>query len=170
MEKFAHIQPWYRQFWPWFIIALPLTAVIASITTLIIAAHDPDGLVADDYYKQGLAINQILDRERRAETLGLSGLLRVDTSTQRILLTLDGPLNARNQKVMVLRMIHPTRPNLDRTLTLNSDGNGAWSAALERAAAGRWQLQLEPSASDWRLSGRLTLPDQQQALLQPNTH
>ena len=101
MEKFAHIQPWYRQFWPWFIIALPLTAVIASITTLIIAAHDPDGLVADDYYKQGLAINQILDRERRAQTLGLSGLLRVDTSTQRILLTLDGPLNARNQKVMV---------------------------------------------------------------------
>ncbi len=124
MDKFAHIQPWYRQFWPWFIIALPLTAVIASIATLIIAAHDPDGLVADDYYKQGLAINQTLDRERRAQTLGLSGLLRVDTSTQRISLTLEGPLDARDQKDMVLRMIHPTRPNLDRTLTLNSDGHG----------------------------------------------
>ena len=170
MDKFTQAPPWYRQFWPWFIIALPLTAVIASITTLFIAAHDPDGLVADDYYKQGLAINQTLDRERRAETLGLSGLLRVDTNTQRISLTLEGPLDERIQKDMVLKMIHPTRPNLDRTLTLNSDVHGEWSAALEHAAPGRWQLQLEPSAGDWRLSGRLTLPDQQQALLQPNTH
>ena len=30
-------QPWYRQFWPWFIIALPCAAVVGSIATAIIA-------------------------------------------------------------------------------------------------------------------------------------
>ena len=29
--------PWYRQFWPWFIIALPATAVVASLATVWIA-------------------------------------------------------------------------------------------------------------------------------------
>jgi len=40
--------PWYKQFWPWFIIALPASAVIASFTTLWIAISNPDGLVVTD--------------------------------------------------------------------------------------------------------------------------
>ncbi len=30
-------RPWYRQFWPWFIIALPLSAVIASTSVAVVA-------------------------------------------------------------------------------------------------------------------------------------
>jgi hypothetical protein len=44
----AAIQPWYRQFWPWFIIALPATAVIASFVTLWLALTHPDHLVIDE--------------------------------------------------------------------------------------------------------------------------
>lgn len=40
-------KPWYKQFWPWFIIALPLTAVIASFATLWIAVNNPDRSVLD---------------------------------------------------------------------------------------------------------------------------
>lgn len=44
-------QPWYRQFWPWFIIALPASAVIASFFTLWLAVSNPDTLViSDDQY------------------------------------------------------------------------------------------------------------------------
>ena len=32
-------KPWYRQFWPWFIIALPCAAVVGSIATAIIAIN-----------------------------------------------------------------------------------------------------------------------------------
>lgn len=163
----AHPLPWYRQFWPWFIIALPLTAVIASITTLIIAAHDPDGLVVDDYYKEGLTINQTLERDRHAQALGLSGLVRVDAA--RLILTLNGvPANIQD-KDFELRLIHPTRPHLDRTLKLTRDGGNQWSAALDAIAPGRWHVQLESPAGRWRLAGRIALPDQQQALLAPNT-
>ncbi len=45
--------PWYRQFWPWFIIALPAAAVIAGIITLYLAVSNPVSLVVDDEeYKQ----------------------------------------------------------------------------------------------------------------------
>ena len=40
--------PWYKQFWPWFIIALPASAVIASFITLWIAISNPDGMVLTD--------------------------------------------------------------------------------------------------------------------------
>ena len=40
--------PWYRQFWPWFIIALPASAVIAGIITFYLAVSRPDQLVVDD--------------------------------------------------------------------------------------------------------------------------
>lgn len=35
-------KPWYRQFWPWFLIALPLTSVVASFATLWIAVTNAD--------------------------------------------------------------------------------------------------------------------------------
>lgn len=45
--------PWYRQFWPWFIIALPTAAVIGSFISLWLAVSNPDYLVvSDDEYQQ----------------------------------------------------------------------------------------------------------------------
>ena len=45
------IEPWYKQFWPWFIIALPASVVIASFFTLYLAVSNPDQLiVTDDEY------------------------------------------------------------------------------------------------------------------------
>lgn len=45
--------PWYKQFWPWFIIALPASVVIASFFTLWLAISNPDYLVVDeDEYRQ----------------------------------------------------------------------------------------------------------------------
>jgi hypothetical protein len=45
--------PWYQQFWPWFIIALPAAAVIGSFFTLWLAVSNPDHLVVDkDEYQR----------------------------------------------------------------------------------------------------------------------
>jgi len=40
--------PWYRQFWPWFIIALPASVVIAGLYTFYLAVSQPVQLVVDD--------------------------------------------------------------------------------------------------------------------------
>ena len=46
-KEILDTEPWYKQFWPWFIIALPLTAVIASVATLLIAINNPDYIVLE---------------------------------------------------------------------------------------------------------------------------
>ena len=46
--------PWYRQFWPWFIIALPASVVVASFITLWLAISNPDHLIIDDNEYQRL--------------------------------------------------------------------------------------------------------------------
>ena len=64
-------RPWYRQGWPWFLIALPATAVVGGIITAVLAVRTFDGTVAADYYKQGLAINEEVERAQLARVLGL---------------------------------------------------------------------------------------------------
>lgn len=44
----GRVLPWYKQFWPWFIIALPTAAVVAGFFTLWLAISNPDYLVVDD--------------------------------------------------------------------------------------------------------------------------
>ena len=58
--------PWYRQFWPWFIIALPASVVIASFFTLWLAISNPDHLVIEkDEYQH---LNSGLKAQKPAQT------------------------------------------------------------------------------------------------------
>lgn len=57
---------WTKEPWPWIVMAPPAAAVLAGIATLWIAVASADGLVAEDYYKQGLGINKVIAREERA--------------------------------------------------------------------------------------------------------
>jgi len=68
--------PWYRHRWPWFLIAGPGIVIVASFVTLGLAIKSDDGLVADDYYKQGLTINRTLAQSDLAGSLGLVAKLR----------------------------------------------------------------------------------------------
>jgi hypothetical protein len=69
--------PWFRQRWPWLLIAGPAIVVVAGIVTIWLAIRSDDGLVADDYYKQGLAINQVIGRAERAQALGLTAKVTI---------------------------------------------------------------------------------------------
>ncbi|MFC1701799.1 FixH family protein [Pseudomonadota bacterium] len=67
-------EPWYRQFWPWFIIALPASAVIASFITLWLAVSNPVTLVVnDEEYRElnsGLKAQVTVKENQEAETGG----------------------------------------------------------------------------------------------------
>jgi hypothetical protein len=45
-------KPWYREPWPWVIIAIPLMTVVASMITLWLAITHPDHLVVDESAEQ----------------------------------------------------------------------------------------------------------------------
>ena len=69
------ITPWYKQFWPWFLIALPASVVIGSFVTLGLFSKNAVSLVAEDYYKKGKGINIDLSKINAAKELDLGAMV-----------------------------------------------------------------------------------------------
>ncbi|MCH1414054.1 MAG: FixH family protein, partial [Glaciecola sp.] len=63
--------PWYKQFWPWFLIIVPLSSMIFSLNYAKLAVTTQNDLVVDEYYKEGRGINTRLDKFERALQLGI---------------------------------------------------------------------------------------------------
>ena len=154
--------PWYKQFWPWLIISLPASAVIGGIATIIIAVNSPNALVADDYYKQGLAINQQTERLRVASELGLEGLLRGDDKHLQLELQVD---DLQLPASLKLEFSHATREELDRSFTLERMDTNIYRIPYEPLQAGNWYIRLLPEDSQWELRGNARIDDGLQARL-----
>ncbi|MBE7422811.1 MAG: FixH family protein [Zoogloeaceae bacterium] len=153
--------PWYRQRWPWILMAGPAAVVVAGIVTAWIAASSHDGLVSDDYYKQGLAVNQKLARAEAAAALRLEARLRLTAGRVEIGLAsaAGAPLPAR----LRITLAHPTRGGEDQMLLLEGE-RGAYAAVLAAPGPGRWLVAIEDEAGTWRLSGSVQLPDRPEAV------
>ena len=76
--------PWYRQKWPWLLMLPPAAAVVGGFITLWLAIKTWDGLVVDDYYKEGLAIRKTMDRSLKAGELGLTAYVSIDAERLRL--------------------------------------------------------------------------------------
>ena len=144
-------QPWYRERWPWILMAGPAIVVVAGIFTAWLAIRSDDGLVVDDYYKQGLAINQTLGRSDTAGRLGIGAELQLTDA--RIRVRLAGPPASG---ALSLRLVHPTRAGRDQGVKLAEVAPGIYEGQLEPLQPGRWHVVLE--ARTWRLAGDWTLP------------
>lgn len=145
--------PWYRQFWPWFLFGLPALVVVAGLTTWWIAASDADSLVADDYYKQGLAINRELDKERNAKALGIQASVRFDNGAVDVALSGNA-----DPAAVVLYLSHPLDAERDMELRLPRIAPGRFRAPATLGEDSRWLWQLEPldgGTGDWRVDGEL---------------
>lgn len=145
-------RPWYKEPWPWILMSGPAIVVVAGFITAWLAVRSYDGLVAEDYYKQGLAINQQLQREQQAGTLGLQGDVMRSGNLLRVMLTAGSNKFDLPQK-LILRITHPTRAGMDQVVTLVADGPGMFSGKLDTAISGRWHVVLEDPSGQWRLHG-----------------
>jgi uncharacterized protein len=143
-------RPWYREPWPWMLMAGPFTVIVAGMITLWLAIESSDGLVADDYYKRGLAINQTLSRERLAleRHYRAQVTFSADARRVRVMLSGDGELPA----AMQLQLAHPTRAGMDERVMLHASAPGWFEAQLAAPVRGRRLIVLEDAARTWRLS------------------
>lgn len=148
-------RPWYREPWPWVIMSGPALVVLAGCYTLWLAVTSSDGLVADDYYKQGLAINQTLTRERAAVDARYEARVMFAPGAQRVRITLTG---RALPGAVTLRLMHPTRAGLDQTVELAAAAGGLYEGPLAPPAAGRWRVSLEDAQKTWRLLGEFHAP------------
>ena len=148
-------RPWYREPWPWALAAGPGSVVIAGIVTMAIAAKSNDGVVADDYYKQGLTINESMARDDAARRLGLSGSVAFSAGRARIVLHSPG---AALPQSLALRLVHPTRSGEDAAATLVAISPGVYEGPVRRAGDGRRTVVVEDAARTWRLKAEIDSP------------
>jgi hypothetical protein len=140
---------WYRESWPWVLLAGPAIVVVAAMVTLWLAVASDDGVIADDYYKRGLVINQELERARKAEAMRVGAVLEV-TAAGMLRLGLTGFDGAAAGPVAVrVRFAHATRAGLDRAATLVRGPEGRYVGSIAPLPPGRWLIAVE--TDDWRL-------------------
>jgi len=137
---------WYREPWPWLLMAGPAAVIVAGAATIWIAFASADGLVAEDYYRQGLAINKVLAREDAARRLGISAEVSFQTGVLRV------ELRGQNPEALFAHLAHATRAGHDMRLRLAPVREGVYQAELPPLPAGRWRIVIEDPQGTWRIA------------------
>lgn len=144
-------KPWFKEPWPWLLMLGPGVVIVAGIITTWLAVVSNDGLVSDDYYKQGLAVNQRLQRDHQASDLGLHADVMMSGSNVRLLLRADS--SAIYPEKITLKLMHPTQAGKDHLVDMISEGQGFYGGRLAAEISGRWHVSIEDPAAQWRLQG-----------------
>ena len=144
------MKPWYRELWPWLLMAGPVAVLVAGALTTWIAFASADGLVADDYYKQGMGINRRLAREQAAQQRGISAAIRIEPASIRLELRGAAP------EALFVQLAHATRAGHDVRLRLVPGADGVYAAELPPLPAGRWHAVIEDARGTWRIVQELS--------------
>ncbi len=147
--------PWYKQFWPWFIILIPASAVIACITLLIYMSDKGPSMVVDDYYKKGKAVNLELSKFEKAKDLYLHADLFINDGVVTVEFTKG---DHRNAPALKLSFYHTTLKEKDFDLVLSPNAKGQFSGVTEKLLDERYTVFIEPIDSSWKLKETIKLP------------
>jgi hypothetical protein len=134
----------------------PLAVVVASLVSAWVAIKSSDGLVSEDYYKQGQEVVETLDRSKQAEVLGLKAGIRLTEDKVRVHLTgrqADMPMPS----ALYMQLSHPTRAGLDQRAKLSPDGQ-VYAGEIRLPASGHWLVLIEDEAKTWRMMASVMLP------------
>lgn len=145
---------WYQNPYVWLVIAFPLTAVIAGLITIRIAVVSDDGLVTDDYYKKGLEINRVLERDNISKQAGLVATINLDKQSNKVKLLLSANNDFNFPSEIQVSFLNKTRKGFDQKLLATYKNNGLYEAELPELIRGNWYVQIE--TDDWRLVNSLT--------------
>ncbi len=160
MQPEDNVLPWYKEFWPWFIIGMLSFSVVLGLSLLTIAIRNADSLVVDNYYDVGKGINTSLEREKLAEQLEMTGTLNLDNATGQVEFVISG--QSRPQQ-LVLNLISPTQEKNDRRIILQPVGSDLYRGLLEDDIQGRRFVEIlgQEDGADWRLFEEHTLQNGQ---------
>ena len=124
-------QPWYRQFWFWFLMT-PLIAVVFVVAVLLtVAFYNADDVVLDNYYREGRGVNQVFEQDIRAQQLALSATLNFDRMSGEVLVDISA--NEALPEQLLLLMDHPVSARLDQRVYLREFHPGRYRAGFRTA-------------------------------------
>jgi len=149
MKKIQLPDVWYREPFVWFLIAVPLAAVIGGIITARLAIESDDGLVVDDYYKQGLEINRVIERDEAATDLEIKANIQFSQDQHTFRLFLTGNTKFTTPDSVNISFLHSTRSGFDEHLSIHKKENNLYQTQLPQLEKGRWYIQIE--TDNWRV-------------------
>jgi len=163
------VTPWYKQFWPWFILSPLIMVICASFWMLYIATVTHDGAIVDNYYKDGLSIIERTEQDQWAADMNLGAQLQ--TIGERVQLRVSGDLKEW-PNALTLLYVFKTKASEDVEVRLERTPDGRYIGQLPQTIQGERDLLLEPadtpsSGNHWRLHGHATLPSSSILTLQP---
>lgn len=151
-------KPWHSYPLVWMMISIPFSAVIMGVVMIWLAIDTDDGLVADDYYKQGLAINDVITLDKKASALNLSAVIQFESSSRVINVQFDKGLLGDYPVSLQLSFQHATRANSDISITLNHGIGDQYIGYLdEPVSQGVWYFEVASSGmadESWKLNAR----------------
>ncbi len=147
--------PWYKQFWPWFLISLPLLTIIACFTFVVISLDSAPSMVVDDYYKKGKAINLELTKFNKAKALYLHGDLTISHDTIKFKFTKG---DNKNVSALKISFYHKTLKENDFSTILTKNGIGEFTAIHSHVLLNRYTVFIEPMNGTWKLKESIKLP------------
>ena len=156
MEYSQSPTPWYRQFWPWFLIVLPGTVVVAGIITIWIALRQDIGMVHENYYQEGLDINAVLQQTEIAARYNVDVNILFSQQDQQVTIFLSGETNAPESLTLLLSA--PFKPEDDHKIILAAQNSKLFSGPIRKPLKGRYYLSIVPNNNEWRLTEEVTLP------------
>ncbi len=167
METSELKKPWHSYPLVWMMIFIPFSAVIMGVVMISLAINTDDGLVADDYYKRGLAINDVIVLDQKAAELAVEAVIEFDNTSKAIKLQFDKGLLEKYQDTLQLHFQHATRANSDVSIILNHGIDNQYIGNLNRSIPdGIWYFELKDS--DWKLNARSHVRDTNVIRLQSN--
>lgn len=148
--------PWYRQFWPWFIIALPASAVVAGLYTLWIALQTGDSLVMRSDDGVNTVTERIIAAEQLAAQYGLLATVSIDSQTNAVSVSIGASDGTHIADTLELYMRHPTMASRDVQIILHramqdASGNPVWAGHFTQPLSDRMIMTLS-SQDSWRMT------------------
>lgn len=157
-------KPWYKQFWPWFLIIVPLSSMAFSINYARLAATTENSLVVDDYYKEGRGINLRLNKIENAIALNKKTVLMVADGQIALRFTSGVP---ETGEALKLNFFHTTLEAKDFSVLLSRDAQGIYRGSFDQDIKSKWRLTLTPLDEAWKIQQTRFLPQSQEFVFEP---
>lgn len=156
MQTGNTVIPWYKQLWPWVLIGLPTSVVIASVVTYFLAINGMDSVISKDYYKEGLAVNADLERDKKAVDLGLSADITIDGQnvTMKLSASDSATIHSLGGQPILLEIENLSFQDKDLSASLVPKGDGIWQGKIPaNMSQATWLARV--IGPNWRISHRL---------------
>jgi len=157
--------PWYKQPWLWLVLSVPIASVILSSIMVTVAVVGKDSLVSDNYYKDGMAINQTLEQDRLAMSLKIVPTITINDES--IFVSIQAE-NMPTQAFLTLKLLHPTVSDKDIIIRLLPTADGFLgdlpSEISPSQLSGRRYMDLYGFDESWRIREEVYLPLKQHIL------